>query len=154
MSRAFVREDDQAGDALPDRVQSEHPNWVTPRGLALLEARQRELEQALAEAREAQDKDLAARIARDLRYCTARRGSARVIQVQGVPDRVRFGVAVVLGLAHGEERELRLVGEDEADPSAGLISWVAPLAQALLGRAVGDDVRFLEQDAVILALRP
>lgn len=142
------------GEALPDRVQSEHPNWVTPRGLALLEARQRELERALAEAREAQDKDLVARIARDLRYYTARRGSARVIEVQGVPDRVRFGVAVALGLGHGEARELRLVGEDEADPSAGLISWVAPLAQALLGRALGDEVRFLEHDAVILALRP
>ena len=142
MSRAFVREDDQGSEALPDRVISTQPNFVTPAGLAQLEARVRELEAAHSAAREAADRDALARIDRDLRYYGARRASARVVTPEPEPDVVRFGVGVVLRLADGSARSLRLVGEDEADPAAGLISYVSPLAQRLLGLGRGDTLPF------------
>ena len=153
MSRAFVREDDLGAEPLPDRQQSEHPNLVTPRGMQLLEQRVRELEEQLRSARESDDKDLAARVARDLRYFAARRGSAQGVSVDPAPQRVRFGVCVKLRLAKGTVRELRLVGEDEADPAAGLLSYVSPLAQSLLGREAGEEVRFLGEPAQIESLR-
>ena len=152
MSRAFVREDDQGGDALPDRVISEHPNFVTPAGLALLELRVRTLDAELGAARAADVRDAIAGIGRDLRYFSARRGSARVVAVEPRPEVVRFGVQVVLRLADGSLRRLRLVGEDEADPTAGLLSYVSPLAQSLLGLAPGDALPFAGSEARIEAL--
>jgi transcription elongation GreA/GreB family factor len=142
VSRAFVREDSQGAEALPDRVISAHPNFVTPSGLSQLESRLRELEAAQAAARAADDRDALARIGRDWRYFSARRGSARVVTVDPLPETVRFGVRVVLRLADGGTRSLRLVGEDEADPAAGLLSYVSPMAQSLLGLAPGDTVSF------------
>jgi transcription elongation GreA/GreB family factor len=152
VSRAFVREEDQGAEQLPDRQQSEHPNLVTRRGMQLLKQRVRELEEQLRSARESDDKDRAARVARDLRYFAARRGSAQVIAVEPSPQRVRFGVGVRLLLANGSERALRLVGEDEADPAAGLLSYVSPLAQSLLGREAGEEVLFMGERAEIHSL--
>lgn len=154
MSRAFVREDDGGGESLPDRVISPHPNLVTPAGLAQLDARLRELDAALVVARGADDKDAAARLGRDLRYCVARRASARVIAPEAQPQVLRFGVQAVLRLRDGSVRRLRLVGEDEADPAAGLLSYVSPLAQSLLGLAAGDTVPFAGDTAQIEALEP
>lgn len=154
MSRAFVREEDQVAVTLPDRAISAHPNFVTASGRAQLEARLRALEAELSAARSAGDKELAARIARDQRYFVARRASAQLVESALAPDVVRFGVQVTLELADGSRRELRLVGEDEADPAAGLISWVSPIAQTLLGLQVGDDVTFAGQTARIVALAP
>jgi transcription elongation GreA/GreB family factor len=152
VSRAFVREDDQGSGALPDRVISTHPNFVTPTGLAQLEARVRELEAAHAVAREAGDREALARIDRDLRYYGARRASARVVTPAPEPDVVRFGVNVMLRLADGGARGLRLVGEDEADPAAGLISYVSPLAQSLLGLSPGDTLPFAGGAAAVESL--
>jgi len=152
VSRAFVREDDQGSDALPDRVISTQPNFVTPTGLAQLETRVRELEAAHAEAREAGDRDALARIDRDLRYYGARRATARVVTADAQPEVVRFGVGVVLRLADGATRSLRLVGEDEADPAAGLISYVSPLAQLLLGLGRGDTLPFAGSTAEVESL--
>lgn len=152
MSRAFVREDDQGGQDLPERAISEHLNLVTATGLAQLDAQLRSLETQLQAARAADDKDLAARTLRDLRYFLARRGSARLIQPAESPDAVRFGVIVTLELADGGRRELQLVGEDEADPAAGRISWVSPLAQSLLGLEPGDTLQVAGVDAQILSL--
>jgi transcription elongation GreA/GreB family factor len=137
MSRAFVRESDQDTESHPERALSTHPNLVTARGLAQLETRVRELEAERSAARGAADNAALARIARDLRYFQARRDSAKEIAAPANPLQVRFGVRVRLQLADGNERSFRLVGEDEADPAAGLISYVSPLAQALLGRGVG-----------------
>ena len=152
MSRAFVREDDQGGEALPDRVISGHPNFVTPAGLAQLVSRVRELEAAQAVARGSGDRDALARIDRDLRYYGARRASARVVTPDAQPDVVRFGVEVMLRLADGTARRLRLVGEDEADPAAGLLSYVSPLAQSLLGLAPGDRLPFAGGTAEVESL--
>ena len=57
-----------------------------------------------------------------------------------------------LRLESGEEREFQLVGEDEADPKVGLISYVSPLAQSLMGKEVGERLRFGPQIAEIIAL--
>ena len=152
MSRAFVRESDQDTESLPERALSTHPNLVTKRGLAQLEARVRELEAERSAARSAADQAALARVARDLRYFQARRDSAKEIAAPIDPEQARFGVQVRLRLADGGERSFRLVGEDEADPAAGLISYVSPLAQALLGRSVGDELPFAAQTAEIIAL--
>jgi transcription elongation GreA/GreB family factor len=152
MSRAFVKDSDQETEDLPERAISAHPNLVTTRGLALLEARVRELETERSAARAAADKDALARIARDLRYFQARRDSARPITPAPQPVQVRFGVRARLQLADGTERAFQLVGEDEADPAAGLISYVSPLAKLLMGKGVGDALSFGAHTAKIIAL--
>jgi transcription elongation GreA/GreB family factor len=152
MSRAFVKESDQDTESLPERAISAHPNLVTARGLALLEARVRELEAERSAARAANDATALARIARDLRYFQARRDSARPVTPAPHAESVRFGVRALLQLADGTERAFQLVGEDEADPNAGLLSYVSPLAKALMGKGVGDDVAFGAQRAQIIRL--
>lgn len=154
MSRAFVREDDQAAasESLPERALSPHPNFVTPGGLRAIELTVRGLEEAMQAARAANDTVALATTARDLRYWHARLASARVVEPRADPDVVRFGVRVVLGLDDGSERVFRLVGEDEANPAAGSLSWVAPLARELTGCRVGDVVKLQGRDAEILRL--
>ena len=154
MSRAFVREDDQGTPELPDRVPSEHPNFVTPRGLALLDARVHELERELELARASQDTDHVARVSRELRYVRLRRGSARQIDPSPEAQQVRFGVRVALRLPDGQVRQLRLVGEDEADAPQGLLSYVSPLAQRLLGLELGDECEYGDGRAEVVGLEP
>lgn len=153
MSRAFVKESDQDSDALPERAISPHPNLVTARGQALLEARVRELEAERSAARASGDAAALARIARDLRYFQARRDSAKPISPPASPEHVRFGVRALLRLPGGRTKAFQLVGEDEADPKAGLISYVSPLARALMGKAVGEALPFAGQTAEILELQ-
>jgi transcription elongation GreA/GreB family factor len=153
MSRAFTRESDDPAPP-PERPISSHPNLVTARGLAAIEAQIRALEGERQAARAAADAELRGRVERDLRYWTARRASARVVPKVEAPDRVRFGVQVTLRGAGAADQTFRLVGEDEADASHGLLSWVSPLAQALLGRAVGDSVPFQGASTQILRLEP
>jgi transcription elongation GreA/GreB family factor len=154
MSRAFVRNSDDDPPSLPERPISSHPNLVTPRGLAAIEAQVRELEAQRQAARAADDAPLRARLERDLRYWSARRASARVVGPAAATERVRFGMQVTLRLAAGAVQFWRLVGEDEADAAQGLLSWVSPLAQALLGREVGDAVAFQGGEAEIVSIEP
>lgn len=154
MSRAFVRETDGDPAALPERALSTHPNFVTPRGLAAIEARVRELEGERQAARDSGDTAARARVERDLRYWSARRASARVVGPAAVADRARFGMRVSLQLDTGATHTFRLVGEDEADAAHGLLSWVAPLAQSLLGKAVGEHVPFQGVEALIVSIEP
>ena len=154
MSRAFTRESDDDPGTLPERPVSSHPNLVTPGGLAALEAQVRALESERAAARASGDSAQRARIERDLRYYTQRLASARVVSAAGTPDRVRFGVRVSVRTAAGATQTFRLVGEDEADVARGLVSWVSPLAQALLGHEPGDNVRFQAGELEILELAP
>ncbi len=144
MSVAFTREEDLEATAadLPDRPISPHPNLVTPSGLAAIEA-------ALAEARAAYtaaqakgdieaDRTAMARATRDLRYWSARRASAQLVET--TPDgRVRFGGSVTIEREDGRTQTWRITGEDEADPAAGSVSHVSPLARALIGKRVGDE---------------
>jgi subfamily B ATP-binding cassette protein HlyB/CyaB len=115
-------------------------------------ARVRELEAERSAARAANDTAALARTARDLRYFQARRESARVVTPPAHSPQVRFGVRAVLRLEGGEERAFQLVGEDEADPKAGLISYVSPLAKSLMGKEVGERLPFGQHTAEIIAL--
>jgi transcription elongation GreA/GreB family factor len=154
MSRAFTRESDDDPGTLPERPVSSHPNLVTPGGRAALEAQVRSLGRELVAARTSGDSAQRARIERDLRYFTQRLATARVVAPATAPDRVRFGVRVTLRNKSGVEQSFRLVGEDEADAARGLLSWVSPLGQALLGHEPGDTVRFQTGELEILRLEP
>jgi len=144
MAVAFTREEDyesQAAD-LPDRPVSQHPNLVTASGLAAIEA---ELAAARAAYAQAQakggigaDRTAMARATRDLRYWAARRASAQLTEPAGAPDKVQFGRTVQFEREDGRRQTFRIVGEDEADPAAGSVSYVSPLARGLLGKVVGD----------------
>lgn len=153
MSRAFVKDTDDAGEPPPELAISPHPNFVTPAGLELIVARIAALDAELKAARAADDKPLVARVNRDLRYWTHRRATARVVAPPAEPDAVRFGVTVGLRYVDdGSAARFKIVGEDEADPARGLVSFVSPLAKALLGKKIGDEVRALERGAEIVAL--
>jgi len=152
MSRAFVKETDQDPDALPERAVSEHANFVTARGLALLEQSIHALETERTAARAAADNGALARIGRDLRYFQRRRDSARLVTPAPAPAAARFGVQVWLELADGTEKAFRIVGEDEADPNQGLLSYVSPLANSMLGARVGAAVQIGSAQATIARL--
>lgn len=141
MSRAFVREPEggEAFEDLPDRPISAHPNYVTPEGLARIEAEVARLEAELSGLSPQQDKADHARLSRDLRYWSARKNSAEPVDAfEG--ETVRFGATVTVLREDDTRQTFRIVGEDEADPAAGSISYVAPLARALTGKGVGDTV--------------
>jgi transcription elongation GreA/GreB family factor len=140
MSRAFVKED--AGvEELPDRRISGHPNDVTQQGLTHLETMLGSAREAHATALAAQDRAAIAQAARELRYWSARRASARVIPDPIDTHEVRFGSSVSIRRADGREQTFRIVGEDEADPATGTISHASPLARSLSGKRVGDVVQ-------------
>ena len=154
MSRAFVRETDaETMDPLPDRPISPHPNFVTTTGLAKIDARLHELNQAREAAVSADDSTSLPGIERELRYWKQRRSSARIIAPPQKPEIVRFGVGVQLQFEDGARRDYRLVGEDEADPPSGLLSWTSPVGKALIGRRVGDTVEVSGWRAGIVAMR-
>jgi transcription elongation GreA/GreB family factor len=154
MSRAFVREADaDLAGALPDRPISPHPNFVTRSGAAKIDARLHELEATRGTALAADDQASIASVERELRYWKQRRSSARIIAPPAAPEIVRFGVTVRLRFDQGAERHYQLVGEDEADPSAGLLSWTSPVGGALIGRRSGDVVEICGQQAQIVAMR-
>ncbi len=145
MSVAFTKEEDYESVAanLPDRPISPHPNLVTPKGLALIEA-------ALAEARAAMtaaksggdvsaDRTAMARATRDLRYWSSRRATAQLVERGEDDGTLRFGDSVTFEREDGRRQTFRIVGEDEADPARGSVSYISPLGQALLGKSVGDE---------------
>jgi transcription elongation GreA/GreB family factor len=157
MSVAFTREEDLEATAadLPDRPISPHPNLVTPQGLAKIEA-------ALAAARAAYsaaqahgsieaDRTAMARATRDLRYWSARRASAQLVETPA-DGRVRFGGSVTIEREDGRTQTWRITGEDEADPAAGSVSHVSPLAVALIGKRVGDEATVAGQTVEIVAV--
>ena len=77
---------------------------------------------------------------RDLRYLAERVRTAQLVDAPASADAVAFGGTVTFRRDDGRVQTYRIVGEDEADPRAGTISYVSPVAQRLLGRAVGDVV--------------
>jgi transcription elongation GreA/GreB family factor len=154
MSRAFVKESDgDDGEALPELRVSEHRNLVTPAGLGQIEANVERLQAAVSDARAAGDRAAVARAQRDLRYWSARRRSAELVPLPGAAGVVRFGSAVVLQEPSGRRIDYQVVGEDEADPAHGRISYVSPIARRLIGAAVGDTVALAEGEAEILEVR-
>jgi len=154
MSRAFVKESDGTeGQELPELLVSPHRNLVTPNGLRQIAAAIERLQAALSEARAAEDRAGFARIQRDLRYWTGRQRTAGVIAPSAATGTVRFGSTVALRKQDGKRVEYEIVGEDEADPAHGKISYVAPIARFLIGAAVGDAVTLADGEAEILGIR-
>ncbi|WP_116090893.1 GreA/GreB family elongation factor [Sphingomonas crusticola] len=139
MSVAFRRESDE--EHLEPKFElpvPPGPNLVTERGLALIEARVAEYE-ALDAATDDQK--------RTMRYWRRRLASAQLAPPPPAGE-VGFGSRVAFTL-NGKKREVRIVGEDEADPAAGLIGLQAPLAQALIGAGAGEILPFAgKEDAI------
>jgi transcription elongation GreA/GreB family factor len=153
MSRAFVKDaDENLVDELPDRPISPHPNLVTVEGLAAIEATFTRLQQEHARARASADRAALAALSREARYWGSRRASAQVIPAPVNPAKVQFGCSVTILREDGRQQIYRIVGEDEADPSRGTISYVSPLARALIGKQVGDTVRMGKSDLEVLGL--
>ncbi|MGZ8370334.1 MAG: transcription elongation factor GreA [Caulobacteraceae bacterium] len=141
MSRAFVKEPDgdQVADDTPDRPVSPHANYVTPEGLAAIEGELERLRADHAAAVASGDKATQHRANRELRYWTARRATAQLVEPQAQDGVVRFGATVTIEREDGRTQTFRITGEDEADPAKGAISYVSPLARALIGKSVGDE---------------
>lgn len=125
------------------------PNRVTARGLRLIGERVAELEARIAAGGE---ETAIAALKRDLRYWQTRQITAEPMPV---PDgeTVEFGTSVTFAL-NGKHRTLAIVGDDEADPASGRITFSAPLARAMIGAEVGECVAFGgKEDAIeVLAI--
>ncbi|MDQ0346351.1 GreA/GreB family elongation factor [Ancylobacter vacuolatus] len=153
MSRAFVKEDSGA-DTLPERPVSTNRNLVTRRGLAQIDAELAGQREALSAAGARGDRDAVAAASRELRYWSARRSSAEPVDPPQEIEAITFGMAVTLEDAKGGRRRFRIVGEDEADPAQGRIGWVSPVARALLGKWIGDEVALPAGAMEIVAVDP
>lgn len=145
MSRAFVKEDAQGPDEdPPERPVSPQPNYVTPRGLKILQDTEESLLAELKGFEGAQEdearKKIKRELERDLRYVRARLESAIPVDPSKQPkDQIRFGASVVLQREDGEMKSVRIVGEDEAEEAdrEATLSWAAPFAQTLFGLKAG-----------------
>jgi len=158
MSRAFVRESD--GPDVPLRAEPElppgTPNRVTPAGAAAFRTRVEALEAERAALGEGGIADARrAAIDDELRWLQRRIATFVETPCPAEPQRVGFGTEVRLEGDPGE-RTVRIVGVDEAEPKAGAISWLSPLARALIGAAPGDTVTVRtpggDEDWTVLAI--
>jgi transcription elongation factor GreB len=145
MSRAFVKEDERDAEAIaPARAPLPEGavNYVTPRGLTLLREEKAEIESLIESEQNLARLDV---LRAQLAELVFRIASARVIDLhENPPKEVRFGARVRLRTLHGEhlpdEWTAILVGVDEADATTDRISFFSPVAQALIGKRVGDHV--------------
>ena len=147
MSRAFVKENDleHAGIDIPERPLSDEPNYVTPRGLSLLHQTidnlENERETLNAKKDDPMVKQKIAVIERDMRYFAARIESAILTNpLEEDPSHVLFGAKVTVEDEEGKLLTFEIVGEDEANIHEGRVSYLSPLAEALIGASVGDEV--------------
>jgi transcription elongation factor GreB len=164
MSKAFTKETDDAPDDRDDDPSDELPgrakNYVTPAGHAALQAELRQLNHeerpkvvdivrwAASNGDRSENADYhygkkrLREIDRRLRYLTKRIESAVVVdpKQQQALRQVFFGATVTYCKADGREHTVTLVGVDEADLSKGKISWLSPVAQALMKARVDDCV--------------
>jgi len=147
MSRAFVKENDleHAGIDIPERPLSDEPNYVTPNGLKLLNEKIDALELERESLKKKNDdpilKQKIAVIERDMRYYAARIESA-ILAAPKDEDHgtVLFGAKVTVKDEDGMSSTFEIVGEDEADIHQGKVSYLSPLAEALIGSKVSDEV--------------
>jgi len=141
VSRAFVKEGDGA-EELPERPVSERPNYCTPAGYEALRRAHDELVSRREDLirRRVENAPEIRRVERELRYYQARLSSAIVVpRPEGGGAEIRFGATIELEEA-GARTRCAIVGEDEADFSAGKLSWCSPLAAALIGKKAGDEL--------------
>ena len=159
MSVAFTKEEsaETASETLlPDRPISPHPNLVTEAGLKALELQLQQAREAYEAAQQIGDvnerRRQAAAPLRDTRYFAERLRTAQLVPAPSSADTVAFGSTVTFSRSDGRVQTYQLVGEDEADPKAGSISFVSPVARSLMGRTVGDVVGFGSQELEIVAI--
>ncbi len=127
MSRAFVKDDSDGPEPVFGRPVTDGPNYVTPRGLE-------RLKQSLAAAEKTNDE-------REVRYYRDRVDTAIVVEPSANDKGViEFGAEVAAHDRGGKRLQVRIVGEDEADPARGSISFDSPIAQAFVGHRAGDRV--------------
>jgi transcription elongation GreA/GreB family factor len=157
LSVAFTKEDsaETASETLlPDRPVSPHPNLVTEAGLKSLELQLHQAREAYETAQKIEDvnerRRQAATPLRDVRYFATKVRTAQVIANPTSTDTVAFGSTVTFRRNDGRVQEYHIVGEDEADPKAGSISFVSPVARSLMGKAVGDLVGTPGQELEII----
>ena len=147
MSRAFVKENDlvHAGIDIPERPLSDEPNYVTPNGLKLLNLQADALEVGLKQLKDKKDDPIAkqkiAIIERDMRYYSARIESA-ILTAPKEKDHsiVLFGAKVTVKDEEGKLSTYEIVGEDEADIHQSKVSYLSPLAEAIIGAKLNDEV--------------
>ena len=159
MSVAFVREESAEAAqeiTLPERSISAHPNLVTRSGIGGARRAAAESGAALKAAQAIEDAGERRRAlelaARDARYYSERLASAIPRPDPESHEIVAFGHRVTF-VRDGERRQtFRIVGEDEADPRSGSISYVAPLARLLIGKRVGDAVELDGHEIEILEI--
>jgi transcription elongation GreA/GreB family factor len=136
LSVAFTKEDsaETASETfLPDRRISPNPNLVTEAGLKALEFQLKQAHEAHEAAQKIEDVNERRRQAalplRDARYFAARLRTAQVMLDPSSTDTVVFGSTVTFSGGDGRVQTYRIVGEDEAEPTAGSISFVSPVAK-------------------------
>jgi transcription elongation GreA/GreB family factor len=159
MSRAFTREESAETAAeveLPDRPISPHPNLVTASGLEALTNAMTDSRNAYDAAHRIEDvgerRRAVAVASRDMRYFADRLRTAQLVPPSADFSAVAFGHRVTFSRDDGRRQTFRIVGEDEADPRNGSISYVSPVARALIGRAVGDNVPAGDHEIEILSI--
>lgn len=141
MSRAFVKEQDGVfAEQLPDRPDSGQPNYITPKGLDALKLRLAEMIREKNKLGE----DVAAlrpELERDIPWLEGRIAKAIVLDPKKQKsDEVQFGATVEAVDENDKKHKFAIVGEDEADATKRRISWLSPLAKALIGARAGDSV--------------
>jgi transcription elongation GreA/GreB family factor len=159
LSVAFTKEESAetaAETQLPDRPVSPHLNLVTEAGLKALERQLHEAKDAFEAAQKTEDVNERRRLSavplRDARYFAERVRTAQVIAQPESMDVVAFGHTVSFSRDDGRKQTYRIVGEDEADPKEGTISYVSPVARAVMGKAVSDVVTVGDQEIEIIAI--
>jgi len=159
MSVAFTREESAETAAeveLPDRPISPHPNLVTASGPEALTNAMTESRTAYDAAQRIEDagerRRALAVASRDMRYFADRLRTAQLVPLRADVTAVAFGHRVTLKRDDGRRQAFRIVGEDEADPRKGSISYVSPVARALIGRAAGETVLVGDHEIEILSI--
>lgn len=164
MNKAFVRESDDDDDELqqPPDIPSGTRNYITPAGHArlkeefehLVKRERPHVVEIVAWAASNGDrsengdyiygKRRLREIDRRIRFLTKRLDIAEVVDPlrQGDNDQIFFGARVTVADEDGQESTYTIVGVDEADVARGRISWISPLARALIKSREGDSIRF------------
>lgn len=151
MSKAFTREPDSGAEEIPAFRPQLPPgtrNFITRVGADGLRQRLTDLlerKQALGtrsiEASATVEADLR-KLESAIRRLQQTLASVVVAEIPADQEKVAFGATVTVRHGNGAEAAYQIVGVEEADPERGSISWISPLARALLLRRAGDTVRF------------
>jgi transcription elongation factor GreB len=162
VSKAFTRESDEGGEVELRSVRPQlplgTPNYITRKGADDLRGRLNDLSEAKRLCGGGQDaKPDQRRLESAIRKLQSILASVVIAEAPADHEKVAFGASVTIRHENGEGDEYQIVGVDEAEPAAGRISWVSPLARALLSRRAGDTVPFKSpaglENLVILRVR-